>query len=381
MRFPRLAIQSGAAAWIIFLAAACAGPAPTSTLVATPTLQADLSLTTQAPAKADSVNLPNDEGVHLAPVEWWYFNGHLDDSAGNQYSFHFVTFITVTPDGEIPLLMQLSLADHGAVVYLTDEEPSLVNKLQPTHGSFSFDSGGWFMAGDGSSYELIFDTGDYSVEMAAISKHPAILHQGLGLVNLGRAGNTYYYSRTGLDVTGTLIRNGAPTQITGIAWMDHQWGDLNTLPIGWDWASIQLDDGSGLMISLVWDSSTGQPITSYGTYVPAKPNGRSTGGDAAPSRHLPGDDISLTPTGAWTSPATGVEYPSGWLLEISSLDLSVKLAPVHQNAEFGDSLYVPIAYWEGAVAVEGTKEGNIISGKGFVELVGYDKARPVSEVP
>ena len=156
--------------------------------------------------------------------------------------------------------------------------------------------------------------------------------------------------------------------------MDHQWGDFSTQPVGWDWASLQLDDGSELMISLVWDSSTGQPITSYGTYVPANPVGRSSGGPAALPRHLSGEDISLIPMETWRSPTTDVEYPSAWLLEITSLNLEVSLIPVQQNAEFGDSLYVPIAYWEGAVTVTGTKEGNQITGNGFVELVGYDKA-------
>ncbi len=379
MRFPRPVISAGIAACVLFLAVACAGPAHTPTATATPFPAP--SPTPQASAvDLDTVNLPGDEGIHLAPVEWWYFNGHLDGPNGNRYSFHFVTFITVTEDGQIPQLMQLSLADHGEGLYLTDEKPSPVNNLQPAQGSFSFDLAGWHMSGDGSSYELAFDTGGYTLDLAAISQRPAVLHQGEGLVDLGRAGKTFYYSRTRLDISGTLTRNGMQFEVAGKAWMDHQWGDLITQSIGWDWASLQLDDGSELMISLVWDSSTGQPITSYGTYVPARSDNRP-GGTPALSRHLPGSDISLTPTGAWSSPTTGVEYPSGWLLEISSLDLAARLVPVQQNAEFGDSVYVPIAYWEGAVTVTGTKEGNRITGKGFVELVGYDKTPPVRRSP
>jgi len=38
---------------------------------------------------------------------------------------------------------------------------------------------------------------------------------------------------------------------------------------------------------------------------------------------------------------------------------------------------VPIAYWEGAVTVNGFKDGEIITGDGFVELVGYDRAQVV----
>ncbi|PKB63609.1 MAG: hypothetical protein BZY80_06290 [SAR202 cluster bacterium Io17-Chloro-G2] len=384
MRIPLLVIQQVAVAWVLFFfAAACAGPGSTPT--PTPTPLPTHSPVPQAAAHLGTVNLPDDEGIHLAPVEWWYFNGHLDGSNGNRYSFHFVTFIIVTSDGQIPQLMQLSLADHGAGLYLTDEMPALVNNLQPTKGLFTFDIEEWHMSGAvtgvESAYELVFNAGGYTLDLAAKSQSPAVLHQEEGLVDLGRAGKTYYYSRPKLDISGTLTQNGMPVQVAGKAWMDHQWGDLNTLPIGWDWASLQMDDGSELMISLVWDSSTGEPITSYGTYVPGEIVGQSTVGASSMSRHLPGDAISLTSKDAWRSPATGVEYPSGWLLEVSSLELAVNLVPIQENAEFGDSLYVPIAYWEGAVAISGTKHGDKITGKGFVELVGYDKVPPEARLP
>ena len=362
MRFSRLLTSAVVVAGLGFLMAACAGPGPTST----PTPSPAPSPTPHAPVISDAVNLPGDEGIHLAPVEWWYFNGHLRDSVGNRYSFHFVNFITVTGDGQIPQLMQLSLADHGEGLYLTDEEPALVNNLQPTQGSFSFDMAGWHMSGAvtgfESTYELVFNTGDYVLDLPAKSQSPAVLHQGEGLVDLGRAGKTFYYSRTRLDISGTLTRNGMPFQVAGIAWMDHQWGDFSTQPIGWDWASLQLDDGSELMISLVWDSSTGQPITSYGTYVPM---------DTA-ALNLAGGDISLTSTGTWTSEATGTTYPMGWNLTVASRSLDLTLTPVQQDAEYSISKFIPPAYWEGAVVAKGTKNGQPVSGRGFVELVGYD---------
>lgn len=360
---------------------ACSGPAAKST--PDPTATPQPTPTPRAAANPPGVNLPADEGIHLAPVEWWYFNGHLTDSAGNRYSFHFVTFLTVTGDGQIPQLLQLSLADHQEGVYLTDEKPALQTELQPTNGRFSFDLAGWHMSGNAeagtNSYQLAFHTGEYSLDLAANPGGPTVLHQGEGLVDLGRAGKTYYYSRPNLEVSGTLTKNGTPVQVTGKVWMDHQWGDFSTQPVGWDWVSLQMDDGSALMVSLVWDSSNGQPIISYGTYIPAGSD--ATSAEDPPSRHLPEDEISLSPTDTWTSPATGVEYPSGWLLKICSLDMEVNLVPVQENAEFGDSEYVPIAYWEGEVTVSGKKGGNSIAGDGFVELVGYDKGQREPGLP
>ncbi|HAI99144.1 MAG TPA: hypothetical protein DCL97_00590, partial [Dehalococcoidia bacterium] len=256
-------------------------PDPTSTPQPSPPATAGvLSL-----PKQSFVSLPGDEGAHLTPIEWWYFNGLLTDDTGGDYSFHYVTFQSVLPNGFTPRLLQLSWADHGKEVYLTDERPELP-LLEATKAAFSFQVNDWSMAGDGTDYSMTFNTGEYSVALQAVSNKPATLHQGKGLVDLGRAGESYYYSRTRLATTGTLTIGEEQRQVTGLAWMDHQWGDFSIAPVGWDWMSLQLDDGSDLMISMVWDSTDHQPINSYGTYVP--PNGQP--------RNISGENISLTAT-------------------------------------------------------------------------------------
>ncbi len=332
-------------------------PDPTSTPQPSPPATAGvLSL-----PKQSFVSLPGDEGAHLTPIEWWYFNGLLTDDMGGDYSFHYVTFQSVLPNGFTPRLLQLSWADHGKEVYLTDERPELP-LLEATKAAFSFQVNDWSMAGDGTDYSMTFNTGEYSVALQAVSNKPATLHQGKGLVDLGRAGESYYYSRTRLATTGTLTVGEEQRQVTGLAWMDHQWGDFSIAPVGWDWISLQLDDGSDLMISMVWDSTDHQPINSYGTYVP--PNGQP--------RNISGENISLTATGSWTSAVTGTTFPVGWNLEVESLNLSLTLTPALLDSEFQGSKYVPPAYWEGAVHVNGTRNGQTVTGNGFAELVGYD---------
>jgi predicted secreted hydrolase len=144
--------------------------------------------------------------------------------------------------------------------------------------------------------------------------------------------------------------------------MDHQWGDFSMTPVGWDWLSLQLDDGSDLMISLVWDSTDRQPIVSYGTYV--APNGQP--------RNLAGEDISLIATGSWTSAVTETTYPVGWELAVKSLHLGLTVTPALLDSEFQGSKFVPQAYWEGSITVSGTRNGQSVAGRGFAELVGYD---------
>ena len=71
----------------------------------------------------------------------------------------------------------------------------------------------------------------------------------------------------------------------------------------------------------------------------------------------------------------------GWEFSVGSLGLDLALTPVQQNAEFFGSRYVPAAYREGAVSVEGTRGGTAVTGKGFVELVGYDPRQTAPTLP
>jgi predicted secreted hydrolase len=164
-----------------------------------------------------------------------------------------------------------------------------------------------------------------------------------------------------LNVAGTLTLEGQLRPVTGIAWMDHQWGEFSSQRVGWDWVSLQFDDQSELMAVLVWDPEGRRPFASYGTFI--APDGAA--------ETVNSNDIALTATGAWTSPATGVVYPMGWELSIVSLGLELTLSPAQHDSEFAGSRYVPAPYWEGAVSVRGVKGGAAIAGRGFVELVGY----------
>ena len=315
--------------------------------------------------------MPGDEGAHGTPIEWWYFNGHLSDQAGKTYSYHFVTFQIKTSSGFTPQLLQLSWGDTGQADVLTEEKINF-QAGPATPGRFDVQAAGWEMHGDGDSYRLMFNTAGYSLDLKATSSKPAVLHNRVGLVDLGLAGSSYYYSRTRLRVTGTLaIADGLPQEVAGIAWMDHQWGDFSTISIGWDWSSLQFDDRSELMVSMVWEPSSRKPVASYGTYV--APDGSV--------KHLSAAEITLKPTGSWQSRVTGAVYPMGWKLAVAPLGLDVALTPVHQKSEFANSSYVPVAYWEGAVTVSGAKEGQSATGKGFVEMVGYDPRQTISGTP
>ncbi len=360
--------QRAAALFAVFVGslsvAACGTPAPTLTAIPTATAAATVAPTTTPtlpPAPPPLVTLPEDEAPHDSPVEWWYFSGLLTDDAGNDYSYHFVTFQGEGPPGAVPHLMHASLGDHTRGNHYAAETPTLA-PVAADAVSVDIEGDGWAMRGDGDAYQLRFSLGGLTLEFEAVSRREPVLHGGTGLVSLGPVGDTYYYSRTRLESAGFIEGPGGQRPVSGTSWMDHQWGDLSGRGVGWDWLGLHLDTGADFMAAVVWDPETRERFAAYGTYI-------GPDGEVA---HLNGRDISLAPTGSWTSPETGISYPMSWTLEVPALDLRLEVVPVLQQSEFAISGFITAAYWEGAVTALGTMGDAPMGGLGFMELVGYD---------
>jgi predicted secreted hydrolase len=147
--------------------------------------------------------------------------------------------------------------------------------------------------------------------------------------------------------------------VQGQGWFDHEWGTtaLGPKAVGWDWFGLQLDDGRELMIFQIRQrDGTIEPV-SGGTLVDV---------DGTPER-LSASQLLLRPLDAWTSPASGAVYPSGWQLEIPERGIELTLQPRLADQENRLS----VVYWEGAVAVSGTSLGQAVGGEGYAELTGY----------
>ncbi len=338
-------------------------PAPTATFM--PTL-APAPVSTREDARL--IHLPQDEAPHGVPVEWWYFNGHLSDSDDGHYSFHFVGFHVNDVQVIQPLkgldtrVLHFTLATPDGSGGVKAERMALGLGERPTEG-FAVTAGGWSMEGVNGRFSLEASEGEYGLSLEMERTKPPTLHGGDGIVGMGPAGESYYYSRTRLKARGTITTGGVPREVTGEAWMDQQWGDFGREPVGWDWFSLQLDDNTEVMAFLLWDFDTGELLRKAGTYISP---------DGAP-HYLHGEDIEVTARDSWTSPRTKIEYPVGWQLRIVPVSLSVEIEPVHMDAEFDVSKLGAPVYWEGAVTFSGQRDGQPVDGRGFAELVGYDK--------
>jgi predicted secreted hydrolase len=141
--------------------------------------------------------------------------------------------------------------------------------------------------------------------------------------------------------------------------MDHEFSSNALSPgqIGWDWFSIQLDEGSELMVFQIRRDDGSIEVHSSGMLI--NPNGSA--------KSLDLDEFTIKHQEFWRSPATGAEYPIQWELEIPNLNLNLSLSATVPNQE----LELSYTYWEGAVFVTGMYQGEEIHGVGYVELTGY----------
>jgi predicted secreted hydrolase len=141
--------------------------------------------------------------------------------------------------------------------------------------------------------------------------------------------------------------------------MDHEFSTraLSDGQIGWDWFSVQLDDRSELMLFQIRREDGSIDPFSSGTWIAA---------DGSTSK-LDLEDFQISVQDTWRSPHTGATYPAKWKISVPSKNLSLELVPLLQDQE----LQVSYNYWEGAVNVQGSINGEPISGKGYIELTGY----------
>lgn len=327
------------------------------------------------------VVMPRDAAAHAAPIEWWYYSGHLQDEQGHRYGFELTFFKGYPPPqyklvGPIPAyaLLDKVFVGHFAV---TDEAKRRFASAQRStlwgyQGGASSDGyrvyvADWSAEALGSpDRQRVQAGGDgYSIDLALTSEKPPALHgDPPGIQSMGPGGTSYYVSHTRMAVQGTLgvgcgLLGCRDLKVTGQAWEDHQWGDFKmTGYAGWEWFSMQFDDDTELMLYLIRGQHGGL-ATAAGSFV-------TKGGR---TEHLTGDDFQVTPTGeTWTSPVTGAVYPMGWRVRVPGHGIDVTVDPVMKDQEMDTRSTTHTVYWEGDVRLTGSK-----AGEGYVELTNYDR--------
>jgi predicted secreted hydrolase len=316
-----------------------------------------------AHAATPQVFIPQDESPHNTTEEWWYFTGHLTGTDVLGQTHHYGFELTFFRLGVVFPLSSIYFAhyavtdlDRGTFTY--DTRYSIQPDNVPLDGGFGIQLLDWDMHGRNGANDLYAgDTGlNYITALHLDTWRPAALHSGDGFMTYGPLGTSYYYSRPVLSVTGSILDHGNYVPVSGQAWFDHQWGNFSqTNKAGWDWFSVQLNNGQEYMVYLIKDG-TGAVVDKVGTLINA--DGSTVDLDTS--------TLSDQALGYWTSPHSGYTYSSGWKVTVPGGYLTINPQLVDQE------LVVPSApdgkYWEGTTTVTGTINGKAVSGVGYTEL-------------
>jgi predicted secreted hydrolase len=189
---------------------------------------------------------------------------------------------------------------------------------------------------------------------------PLVLQGPNGYSSKGGGGASLYYSFTRLKTEGTLELDGRVWSVRGTSWMDKEFGSsqLGKDQVGWDWFSLQLEDGRDIMLYVLRRTDGSADFR----------NGTTVSSDGVP-RYLEPDEWTVESVDSWKSSDTQAVYPSRWIVEIPGDELRLDVAPLLANQENRSRLPGGVYYWEGAVVVRDEKGKGV--GRGYVELTGY----------
>lgn len=319
-------------------------------------------------------------------TEWWYTTGNLAAADGHQYGFELTFFRqgvdrdagkTEPWDIQDLYLAHFALSDlDGGKFYHSERTnragPGLAGAEENQERVWN---GNWQIRWNGDSEILLAATEErFSISLSLHPEKPPVIHgeNGVSQKAAGTGRASHYISLTRLATTGAIRLEGKSIPVTGSSWMDHEFftNQLGAGLTGWNWLSIQLEDNTELMLYQFRHNDGSSDLFSSGTYVDAR----------GKSLHLTATDFRLIPgREQWKSPATSATYPVAWNVEIPKLGLQLAATTRLKSQELAGGGKLTPSYWEGAIAIRGTREGKNVRGVGYLEMTGYD--RPFEMAP
>jgi predicted secreted hydrolase len=324
---------------------------------------------------------PEDHGPHPEfKTEWWYYTGNLQDESGRRFGYQLTFFRNaLQPEAVKRESAWASQQIYLAHFALTDPESenfyyferfsrSALNLAGATAEPFHVWLEDWSARSSGNNslpMELYAKAGEVMIDLQLDSRKPIVLQgeNGLSQKSAEPGNASYYYSMTRMPTRGEIQIDGQRFVVTGNSWLDREWSTsaLGENQVGWDWFSLQFDDGRELMYyQLRLENGQPDPL-SKGVLVAVDGS----------SERLRAEDLKLQVLDHWLSPHSGGQYPARWWLQIPGQQLDLEIVPQLADQE----LQTSIRYWEGTVSVEGMAGKEKVSGYGYVELTGYENAR------
>ena len=339
------------------------------------------------PQPGRGFEFPRDHGSHPEfKIEWWYVTGHLLGESDRRFGFQATFFRRAGPqltnESAIPAtsaafgndelhLAHMALLDVPGGRFMHEER---LNRAGWDAGSITntlaVHNGNWFLrlgTNAGSDFALQGSIrGVASFSLALTPTKPLVVfgENGVSRKGAGSTASSHYLTFSRLAVEGELSLAGRKQSVRVSAWMDHEISSsqLDEDQAGWDWASLQLNDGREIMAYRLRKQDGSTDPFSRLAWVDAQgvvTNFNST-------------QFTWSAVRTWKSPATGGVYPVTVKLATtdpaSGQPVTFTLEPILLDQELSGGLG-GIPYCEGACHVLDDKAEKV--GSAYLELTGY----------
>jgi predicted secreted hydrolase len=315
-----------------------------------------------------------DHGSHPDfKIEWWYLTGHLFAEDGRRFGYQATFFRNAANDRSAHLfLAHMAVLDVRGRKFLHQERLNREGwDAGAAVGTLALHNGPWSLklvpADAAAGAEKLELRGGVRAEarfaFTLTPEKPLVIFGDDGVSRKGAdpTAASYYLTWTRLRTEGDLVIGGETLRVRGQSWMDHEISSsqLGADQVGWDWVSVQFDDGRELMLYRLRRRDGSADPASTLTWVD----------QAGRAQKVAFTWEVLT---RWRSEKTKAEYPAR--VRISAVDpatgreVSFELEPLYPEQELTGSV-AGIPYWEGACRVRDAHGREI--GSAFMELTGY----------
>ena len=300
------------------------------------------------------ITLPGDDAYRKGhPIQWWYWNGHLNSTDNRQFGFQMV-FFSIRPNFQ---MAHVSIADIDKSEFHYETATKLKMPAN-SRGVFDLSSGTKKLiqaAGGNGIDQLQAEVDGYELDLSVKSRKPPLFYYDGEAHRYDFGGYTYYYSRPRMDAEGSITVDGETIDVTGTAWFDRQFGDLEAaIDTGWQWFSVQLDDATEIALFFFHEKA----MHKENMLVVYDANGEVTS--------YPPSAYELIVHEHWRSQESGCRYPMNWTLKFDDKELDITPYMLDQEVRPKSNAWLTPTYWEGAANVSGDKRG-----KAYVELHGF----------
>ena len=318
---------------------------------------------------------PRDRGAHPDySTEWWYVTGHVK-AAAQEFGFQITFFrsrIEATQNMRSQLAAKQLIVAHAAVTDMQGRKLHY-DQLAAREGMDIARAGladtdlklrQWTLQRQGERYALKLQAQDFSFDLELALTQATLLQGDAGLSRKGPQPEqaSYYYSEPQMAVRGKLGLRGQTHEVSGKAWLDHEWSQqmLHPQARGWDWIGMNLDDGGALSAFQIRDHS-GRPLWDGGSYRHPK----------VALYNFSLGEVVFKAQRHWTSPSSRAVYPVEWIVRTPADFYTVRALLDAQELDSRAS--TGMVYWEGLSELLDSNGKKV--GHGYLEMTGY--ASPV----